>query len=240
MHNINQCYAQYFNNKYDRKGHVFGDRFKSTVATTDLSILCMSSYVHNNPKDIKGYGNSVENYNYSSFNIYLGKCADKYKLIDKDFILSYFHKDPIIAIKRYFQFVKSRTDSKLDNIDFPYAHETAELYSNSKSDKSITTKPIIRNASWNNIINYVANYGNFNISDINVKFKRDNTEFRSICAFLMRIFCNYDCKQIKDILGNLSLSSISSLCNKGYYLIQSKANYQNIVSDFLENYNTAT
>lgn len=237
MHNINQCYAQYYNNKYNRRGHVFGDRFKSTVATNDVSILCMSAYIHNNPKDMKGYRSCVENYKYSSFSIYLGKCEDNYKLIDRNFILSYFHKDPIIATRRYFQFVKSRIDSKLDNLDdFPYMAEVSRIYLDSKSDKIIDTKPILRTAVANNIIKYVAKYTNFNITDINLKFKRTNVEFRAICAFLMQLFCSYEHKQIANIFKNVSVSSISSLCSKGYHLIQNNHNYQNIILDFLDNY----
>jgi REP element-mobilizing transposase RayT len=239
MHNINQCYAQYYNNKYNRTGHVFGDRFKSTVATNDLSILCMSAYIHNNPKDMKGYRSCVENYKYSSFNIYLGKCEDKYRLIDKSFILNYFHKDPIMATRRYFQFVRSRIDSKLNNIDdFPYMAEASKLYSNLNSDKSIDTKPIIRNATPNNIIKYVAKYTNFNISNIDLKFKRTNVEFRAICVFLMRMFCNYNYSQIRNVFGNISMSSISSLYNKGYFLIQDNHHYKDILSDFLNSYSS--
>lgn len=91
MHSINQCYAQYYNRKYNRNGHVFGDRFKSKIADSDSSIICMSAYIHNNPKDIKGFKNCVENYKYSSLGIYLGRHKDNFNLIDKDFILQYFN-----------------------------------------------------------------------------------------------------------------------------------------------------
>ncbi|MEA4825924.1 MAG: transposase [Clostridium sp.] len=230
MHNINQCYAQYYNKTYNRTGHVFGDRFKSTIATNDISIMCMSAYLHNNPKDISGYKNCVENYEYSSFGIFIGKKLDKYNLVDVSFILSYFHKDPILARKRYYEFVKSRINSETTEIDINHALIIPKL----SFSKDIYNKPVIRNAKPEQIINYLIENAGYKNSDIYSKFKRNASEFRSICAFLMRIFCNYNYRQIQSIFSNISLSSISILCNKGYLIIQHNPKYANIVSDFMD------
>ena len=43
MHSINQCYAQYFNRKYERHGHVFQDRFKSKIIYEDRYLITLSS-----------------------------------------------------------------------------------------------------------------------------------------------------------------------------------------------------
>jgi len=231
MHNINQCYAQYYNKKYNRTGHVFGDRFKSTVATSDVSVLSMTAYVHNNPKDINGYRNCVENYNYSSFNVYTGRCADKYSLIDRNFILSYFHSDPILAAKRYYNFVKSRqhcnfTELEIVNPDL--------LNSNEPVSEKICTKPIVRDIHPRKIIDFISKYTNFDKSTINIKYRSISSEFRSLCAFFMRIFCSFNSEKIRKALGDtMSLSSIPFLCNKGYSLIQDNISYSNIIYDFI-------
>ncbi|KOA18957.1 transposase IS200 like protein [Clostridium homopropionicum DSM 5847] len=231
MHNINQCYAQYYNKKYNRTGHVFGDRFKSTVATSDISVLSMTAYVHNNPKDIKGYRNCVENYNYSSFNIYLGRCTDKYNLIDRNFILSYFHSDPILAAKHYYSFVKSRQSCDFTDLEIT---NPALLSSNKAASERTYTKPIIRNIHPKKIIEFISKYTNFDKSIINIKYRSASSEFRSLCAFFMRLFCNYNSDKIQKALGNnISLSSIPLLCNKGYSLIKDNISYHNIIDDFV-------
>lgn len=229
MHNINQCYAQYYNKKYNRIGHVFGDRFKSKIATTDVSIMCMSAYIHNNPKDIKGYRNSVENYKYSSFNTYIGKDKNLYNLVDTSFILNYFNPDPILSRKGYYEFVKSRLDSNFDEFNYDVItltnHNSTSIFNNNKVKRNFDPKHILK---------YVTNYNGFEQFNIKTKFNHTSSNLKAVCAFLMRCFCNCDNKKIQNVLGNLSLSYISTLCNKGYILIKTKSNYQNIFLDFLE------
>lgn len=230
MHNINQCYAQYYNKKYNRIGHVFGDRFKSKIATTDVSILCMSAYIHNNPKDIRGYRNSVENYNYSSFNIYIGKNKNLYNLLDTTFILDYFNTDPLLSRKRYYHFVKSRIDSNFDESNYDTIQLNYPL-----TISSINSNKIKRNFDPKYIIKYVTNCNNNpKYLNIKTKFNHTSSNLKAICAFLMRCFCNYDNKKIQNVFGDISLSYISTLCNKGYMLIKTESNYKNIFLDFIE------
>lgn len=235
MHNINQCYAQYYNNKYNRKGHVFGDRFKSNIALNDISIMCMSAYIHNNPKDIRGYRNCVENYKYSSFSTYIGRNYSD-ELLDTSFILNYFHRDPILSRKRYYEFVKSRIDSKFSNfndeIDILERFKLQSINDNSMLNTN-TNININRTINPEKIIEYVANYIHIDKSKISIKRNRVSTEFRALCAFFMRCFSSYDNKQISSELFT-SLSSVSHLCNKGYILIKNNINYSKIISDFIE------
>lgn len=231
MHNINQCYAQYYNRKYCRNGHVFGDRFKSKIAYNDLSVMCMSAYIHNNPKDIKGFKNRVEDYNYSSLGIYLGNYKDNLGIIDRDFVLQYFHNDPIIAPVRYFQFVKSRTNINADDIS---ADEFEFL--NIPYEYKPYKKPIIRNIDPQQILEYVSNYYEFEKSDVYIKYKHKPSEFRAISVFLMRNLCNLHYSEICGMLGNITLSAVSRLCYKGYSSVCSNPKYNNIIDKFLQTY----
>jgi REP element-mobilizing transposase RayT len=45
MHGINQCYAQYFNFRHKRHGHVFQDRFKSKVVDSEEYLFTLSAYI---------------------------------------------------------------------------------------------------------------------------------------------------------------------------------------------------
>jgi putative transposase len=49
MHKLNGRYAQRFNRRYDRVGHVFQNRFSSYVIETDEHFLRALDYVRANP-----------------------------------------------------------------------------------------------------------------------------------------------------------------------------------------------
>ena len=84
MKNLLTKYALYFNNKYDRRGHLYESRYKSKPITSDDYLYTSICYVHQNP--IKAYvAEKMEDYNWSSYNEYI-KNADG--LADKDYILS--------------------------------------------------------------------------------------------------------------------------------------------------------
>ena len=49
MKKIGICYALYYNNKYDRTGHLFQDRFMSEPVETQEYLLTVFRYILNNP-----------------------------------------------------------------------------------------------------------------------------------------------------------------------------------------------
>ena len=57
MHGINFSYAQYFNKRHKRHGHLFQDRFKSKIINNKRYLFAVSAYVHNNPTNIPEYNN---------------------------------------------------------------------------------------------------------------------------------------------------------------------------------------
>lgn len=236
MHNINQCYAQYYNNKYSRTGHVFGDRFKSNIATNDVSVMCMSAYIHNNPKDIRGYRNCVENYKYSSLNVYIGKANNSLKLVDTNFILNHFHADPILSKDRYYEFVKSRIDSKFNflNDETYILDDIKAMNINNCNDIATLNESINRSISYEKIIKYVCSYIHVKESLIFIKYNHAAFNCKAICAFLMRCFSSYSNKEISAALNATSLSSVSRLCDRGYNLIKDTCIYKNIIYDFIK------
>ncbi len=68
MHNINGIYARYFNQKYDRVGHLFQDRYLSETIDNESGLLCVFRYIMNNP--VKAGICSAEKYFWSSYNLY--------------------------------------------------------------------------------------------------------------------------------------------------------------------------
>lgn len=78
--------SKYFNKKYQRKGHVFQDAFKSVRVENDRQLMTVFNYIHVNPISLcepgwkeKGIGDInksiefLENYKWSSYQDYIGK-----------------------------------------------------------------------------------------------------------------------------------------------------------------------
>lgn len=82
---ISSSYVWWYNNKYERTGHLFQSRFKSEVVNTDGYLLTVMRYIHNNP--IKaGIISNLKQYQWSSYNEYIST----ENIIDKEFVLSLF------------------------------------------------------------------------------------------------------------------------------------------------------
>lgn len=79
-------YARYFNDRYDRTGHLFQDRFASEVVKDDEQLLTTIRYIHNNPMKAKVAKTSA--YAWSSYQECIGKKDEC--LIDRNFVISLF------------------------------------------------------------------------------------------------------------------------------------------------------
>jgi REP element-mobilizing transposase RayT len=77
-------YARYFNERHDRVGHLFQDRYKSTPIDTDTYLLMAVVYIHRNPLD-EGI-TDLRNYRWSSYHEYLGISI----IADTRFVLDMF------------------------------------------------------------------------------------------------------------------------------------------------------
>jgi putative transposase len=71
MKRIGTRYAIYFNSKYDRKGHLFQNRFRSERVEDEEYLLTVLRYIHQNP--VKAFlVNDTKDYLWSSYRAYLG------------------------------------------------------------------------------------------------------------------------------------------------------------------------
>jgi REP element-mobilizing transposase RayT len=83
MKRIGVRYVYWFNRKYGRSGHLFQDRFKSEPVDDDGYFMTVLRYIHQNPLK-SGLTKSLEGYQWSSYNEYLGKPG----ITDIEFALS--------------------------------------------------------------------------------------------------------------------------------------------------------
>ncbi len=69
MRSLNTAYSKYFNSRYERRGHLFRERFKACLVEKDLYLIDIISHVHRNP--IRSHFSSTPNeYPYSSASLY--------------------------------------------------------------------------------------------------------------------------------------------------------------------------
>lgn len=224
MHGINFTFAQYFNKNNHRRGTLFQDRFKSKIVKNDNYIITLSAYIHNNPRAIADYNSCPEKYNYSSLAVYLGFKKDPHNILDSEFILQMFGRNNSFARKNYFRFMKICNDCLInEEIEF----------TNDKSEYRSGRKILIRDLTPNEIIEFVSNLTNINSDKIHIKNNKSMTEARSLCALLMKNLCNFKCKEICEILGNITIGRVSKLCDIGINIIDENLLYKNVISEFI-------
>jgi len=110
MGRVNFLYAIYFNHRYHRSGHVFQDRFYSSIIDKEKYFWTVGSYIDLNAVRAK-IVSIPEDYRWSSFSIYSQRIYDD-DLIDRDKFLSYTGVTNLEqARQEYVDFVKSNIDS---------------------------------------------------------------------------------------------------------------------------------
>ena len=229
MKSINQCYAAYFNKRYKRHGHVFQDRFKSKLVEDDAGIIQLSVYIHNNPLDMKAYKDKIEKYKYSSLGVYLNLHKDELGILDTTFVLQLFSNIISKAKTSYLEYI-NRTTSLGYKIDIEFKNEGTE----SRNERKI----LIRNIPPKAIVDFIGKYKKepFNI---HVKYIQKNVEGRALSVLALRCLCDFTMKDICNFIGDITASSVSNLCAKGYVLITENQKYKNLFDDLIEEYYAA-
>jgi len=110
MHRINFLYASYFHRRYRTSGHLFQDRFYSSVINKETYFWEASRYVDLNAVRA-GLVKNPEDYRWSSYLIYYQKEIKK-GLIDRDKFLAYGGDDLENSRLDYLKFVKEGLKSK--------------------------------------------------------------------------------------------------------------------------------
>jgi REP element-mobilizing transposase RayT len=122
MKRICVSYVYYFNNKYQRIGHLFQDRFRSEATEKESYILAAARYIHNNPVKA-GIVKKAENYVWSSYKEYMGEKTYQPGMVDKGFLLSLFSDSEERAIELFKDFTKQLVEDKFIDFDESSARE---------------------------------------------------------------------------------------------------------------------
>lgn len=111
MHYINGCYAGYFNRRYKRSGHLFQDRFYSSLIDTEFYFWTVSAYIDLNAVRA-GLAKFSKDYCWSSYQFYFQKDYTD-NLIDRDRFLKFGGNTSTEELRQdYLKFVNSKAREK--------------------------------------------------------------------------------------------------------------------------------
>lgn len=139
---ITVSYAIYYNQKYDRVGHVYQDRFRSEPVDDDGYLLTVARYIYRNPSKA-------------------GICAPgdyKYTYIDKEGILSSYFGDE----QRLMEFLDTENEDTCLDYDTEPGMNDAELISRLRKESGIESPLAIQQLSKqerNRILKLLKNNG---------------------------------------------------------------------------------
>lgn len=105
MKKINITYAYYYNCKYQRTGHVFYDRFKSTCIRDKQYILPIIRFIHNDPIN-NGIVQKHDAYKWSSYKDYI-ETDDDTIIFYKKTILGQFDSNTREAVHKFKVYTKT-------------------------------------------------------------------------------------------------------------------------------------
>src|SRR6056297_4107157 len=96
MKRIGTSYVSWYNWQYNRKGHLFQDRYKSQPVENDAYFLTVLRYIHQNPlkADLVAH---IDSYRWSSYTEYIYQP----KIVNIEFALKMFHQDKEKAIEGF-------------------------------------------------------------------------------------------------------------------------------------------
>ena len=231
MLSLNTSYAQYFNKKHQRHGHLFQGRFLSKIVKNDIYLLTLSAYIHNNAKDIPGYDGKEEYYKYSSYGIYLGTIKDNLNLVDTGFILNMFSENPGLAATKFRSFVRSLKDTGIMT-DMDENVKSKYLINEYKSEKTHITRDLNADDVVRKTVYTLL--GKVDADIIRVKNKRNYCKVRAMIVFLLRTYSGFTYKNICQYIGNITLSGVARLYNKGFELFQEDRQYRLVLDSLLE------
>lgn len=126
MKRIGTSFAQWFNTKYDRTGHVFQDRFRSECVEDEAYLLTVIRYIHKNPVEAGLVVNPLD-YKWSSCRVYCRGNDYLPGFTDTDFILNMFGDQKEEAMEQFEKFSEKPDSDRCLDDDVPVRLKDKEL-----------------------------------------------------------------------------------------------------------------
>lgn len=112
MRRLCGSYVYWYNNKYQRVGNLFQDRFKSEPVEDDKYFQIVLRYIHQNPVKA-GLVKHVKEYQWSSFHEYINQA----NLVNRDLLLEMISDDREKRIQEFIEYTNDVRDHECLDID---------------------------------------------------------------------------------------------------------------------------
>lgn len=210
MRKINTPYAKYYNQMYERRGHLFGERFKNIVIKSLDQLLRTSTYIHNNPKDLqhKGY-KTIEAYPYSSIKDYVSPGKGR-GIANPTYLFTMMGGGWNQACNHYADLLEIQSHGREK---FKADMEKAFAEGGYKEEK----KTFERKTNAKLVINKIAellDVGNVEIRHI--KYIKKHHRFKCLIAIALRIFCDMSLLEMTDEFRGHTSATIGLMAQKGF------------------------
>ena len=228
MKNINNPYAKYYNRTYDRRGHLYGDRYKNIIIKDEVQLLRTSTYIHNNVKDLlwKGY-RSIEDYPYSSIKDFITPNQGR-GIADPSLIFNYMSGEDAKVRNHYRVLLEIQSQG---HEAFEKEVEEAFRKGTYISDK----QPVVRGVDPKKVLSALAKLLKTNTIELSlVKYRRAEKAYKSLAAISLRIFCDMTLKDLTEIFKCYTTSGIGHLSVEGYKQMMKEGFYSRLVEALTE------
>lgn len=137
MHKLGIGYSYYFNNKYQRTGHLFENRFGSVPINTDIQLLRTFRYILNNPREI---GIDPAEYLWSSYQKY----GNPASFVDTKIFVEFLG-----SFREYEEYLSRHDDESDSHRKKPQIHRDDEWAKSVLKDSlSIESGTILKSYDW--------------------------------------------------------------------------------------------
>lgn len=111
MKRVGTSYAYWYNQKYERIGHVFQDRYKSECIEDDQYLVTVVRYIHHNPVKAEMV-KKPEHYKWTSCGTYYGKEVVLPDITETELVLGIFSGDDYIALRQFREFMEQENNDQ--------------------------------------------------------------------------------------------------------------------------------
>ena len=184
---LHSSYAQAFNQRHERVGHLFQGRYKAFLVQKTAYLLALIRYIHENPVKA-GLVHRASDYHWSSDRFYRGKMAPDW--LDPSGLLQLLGADPARAARRYRSFMESRLTDGYETLD-PIANLVKGDETYARQVLETLPAPEVRRV-WNmdQIARAAARRAGVGLEDLRSRtLSRDRSRIRAIAAFIANRHC---------------------------------------------------
>lgn len=198
MKSISISYVIFFNRKYQRTGHLFQDRFKSSLIDSEEYLLEVSKYIHNNPVKA-GITEKAEDYPWSSYSLIISQRGER-GLVDSSRILGIISTKKGKAIEEYKRYVNHEEHDS----------ETVIMTEEGFISPGQENRTVIKNKQQaREKMQTMADEMGISIEEL-IK----NQENRDMAIRKIRVNSTLTLKEIGEIVGGISESRVSRILRK--------------------------